>query len=277
MNITLANGLNLEYESYGPEDGESILLVMGVGGQLTLWPLGFVDLLVQKGFRLIRYDARDVGLSDKLDGVAAYSLDDLAADAVGLLDALGIRAAHIVGGSMGGMVAQLIAINHPEHVRTLTSIMSSTGNPDLPGPSPELIQQLLAPAPDPHEDLDAFLDHQVANAQLTQSPDYPTDPQELRAQFASDFNRSHYPDGALRHQTATFAATDRRTGLRAVSVPTLVIHGEADPLIPVAAGRDTAESIPGARLLLIPGMGHDLAPQLLSQYADAIVELASGA
>jgi pimeloyl-ACP methyl ester carboxylesterase len=276
MNITIANGLTLEYESYGPDDGEVILLVMGVGGQLTLWPLGLVDLLVQKGFRVIRYDARDVGLSDKLDGVAAYSLDDLAADAVGLLDALGIRAAHIVGGSMGGTVAQLIAINHPEHVRTLTSIMSSTGNPDLPGPAPELIQQLLAPAPDPHEDLDAFLDHQVANAQLTQSPDYPTDPQELRAQFASDFNRSYYPAGALRHQTATFAATDRRTGLRTVSVPTLVIHGEADPLIPVAAGRDTAETIPGARLLLIPGMGHDLAPQLLSQYADAIVELASG-
>ncbi|TDD60943.1 alpha/beta hydrolase [Kribbella antibiotica] len=277
MDITIASGLRLEYEIYGPKDGEAVLLIMGTGGQLTLWPLSLVELLVDKGLRVIRYDARDVGLSDRVEGDAGYALDDMAADAAGLLDALGIGAAHIVGGSMGGMVAQLIAINHPDHVRTLTSIMSSSGNPELPGPSPELIQRLMAPAPDPQEDLDAFLDHQVANAQLTQSPDYPTDAQELRAQFASDFNRSYDPAGAVRHQTATFAATDRRTGLRAVAVPTLVIHGEADPLIPVAAGRDTAGTIPGARLLLIPGMGHDLAPQLLSQYADAIVELASGA
>ncbi|WP_405056916.1 alpha/beta fold hydrolase [Kribbella sp. NBC_01505] len=273
MDITIANGLKLEYESHGPEDGEAVLLIMGLGGQLTLWPMGFVDLLVQRGFRVIRYDARDVGLSEKVDG--AYTLDDMAADAAGLLDALGIGAAHIVGGSMGGMVAQLVAINHPEHVRTLTSIMSTTGNPELPNSSPELIERLSTRPPDPAEDLDAFLDHQVANMQLTQSPAYPTDPQVLRAQISRDFNRSYYPAGALQQQIATVGAPDRRTGLRALNVPTLVIHGEADLVIAPAGGRDTAENVPNARLLLIPGMGHDLPPQLFQQFADAIAELAS--
>lgn len=283
------HGMQIEYVSHGPSEGEVVLLVMGVGGQLTLWPQGLVDLLTGKGFRVIAYDARDVGLSDKMDAAGppdmpaileavnrgevapvAYRLEDMAEDAVGLLDALGIQKAHIVGGSMGGMVAQLIASDHPEHVSSLTSIMTTTANPELPDAPPELTRQLTRTPPDPHEDLQGWLDHSVANGRLTQSPAYPADGQQLREQFRSDFERCYYPAGFARHYAAILAAPDRRPKLRRITAPTLVIHGADDPLVPLACGRDTADNIPGAELLIIPGMGHDFPPQLFPVIADAV-------
>jgi pimeloyl-ACP methyl ester carboxylesterase len=289
MPQVIANKLEIEYEVDGPADGEPMLLVMGTGGQLTRWPAGLVDRFTAKGFRVIRYDARDVGLSAKLDrdGVpdlaavvqavakgqpapVPYHLEDMAADAVGLLDAIGVRSAHIVGASMGGMIAQLIAADHADHVRSLTSIMSTTGNPTLPTPAPALMSALTRPAPDPDRDLDAFVDHMLATARLTESPAYPTDEAAFRQQIIGDYRRSHYPAGILRHTAAAFAAPDRRPKLKAITAPTLVIHGEEDPLMPPAGGRDTADTIPGAELLMVPGMGHDLPPELFDLFADAI-------
>lgn len=291
-----ANGLTLEYEIMGPEDGEVILLVMGNGGQLTLWPVAFCNKLVAKGYRVIRYDHRDVGLSQKMDEAGmpdipeiiaavssgqsprvAYTLDDMADDAVGLLDALGIKKAHIVGGSMGGMVAQLIAINHPERVLSLTSIMSTSANPELPQAAPEVIAQLSAPAPDPTTDRAGFIAHQIANARVTQSPAYPQTDEELAAQFSSDLDRCYHPPGFYRHYAAVLAAPDRRPKLKALKVPTLVIHGEDDVLMPVSGGRDTAANIPGAELQVIAGMGHDLAPGLFDTFVAGIDKVATRA
>ncbi|MFD4640217.1 alpha/beta fold hydrolase [Lentzea sp. NPDC058436] len=262
------SGMTFEYEIQGPAGGEVVLLVMGAGGQLTLWPQGLLDLLVDKGFRVVTYDARDVGLSERVD--SAYGLGDMAADAAGLLDAVEVPAAHVVGVSMGGMVAQLLATDHPDRVLSLTSIMSTTANPELPGTPPELVAAFLTAPPDPGEDLEVFLDHSVANARRTQSPAYPADERSLREQFAGDYRRAHHPAGLVRHHEAIVAAADRRPKLKGVAVPALVIHGEEDPLVPPECGRDTAAAIPGAELLLVPGMGHDLPPQLLALFADAI-------
>ncbi|MFE2677931.1 alpha/beta fold hydrolase [Streptomyces hygroscopicus] len=288
-----ANGITIEYESHGPEGGDTILLIMGMGGQLTQWPLGLIELLAAKGFRVIRYDARDVGLSEKMDAAGlpdmeavatavaqgdpapvAYHLDDMAADAVGLLDALNVRKAHIVGASMGGMVAQLVAADHPDHVLSLTSIMSTTANPDLPAASQELTEQFTRTPPDAHEDPEGFVDHMLSHWRLTRSPAYSVDEGFVRAQFAADAERSYYPDGSARHYAAIVAAPDRRPKLRTITAPTLVLHGEHDPLIPPVCGRDTANTIPGAEFRLIPGMGHDLPPQLSGLLADAIEEVA---
>lgn len=284
-----ANGINLEYEIGGPEDGEAMLLIMGTAGQLTLWPAGFYERLIEKGYRVIRYDHRDVGLSDKLaflgeadiPGVIAavsagrkahvgYSLDDLAADAVGLLDALGIERAHIVGGSMGGMVAQLVAANHPEHVLSLTSMMSTSANPELAPPAPEVMAHMTTPPPDPAVDREGFLDKMMSNEKLIGSPAYPSDEAVMRAQMSSNLDRCHYPSGFLRHYAAILAAPDRRPKLRSITAPSLVIHGEDDPLVPVEGGRDTAANIPNAELLVIPGMGHNLPEQLFDTLVDAI-------
>ncbi|MFF0515531.1 alpha/beta fold hydrolase [Streptomyces sp. NPDC004250] len=281
--------MGIEYASHGPNEGEVVLLVMGVGGQLTLWPQGLIDLLTGKGLSALTHDARDVGLSDKMDAaglpdlpavIAAasrgetapvpYHLEDMAEDAVGLLDALGIQKAHIVDGSMGGMVAQLIASDHPEHVLTLTSIMSTTANPELPGASLELTLQMTKTPPDPHQDLEGWLAHSVATSRLTQSPAYPADEEQLRTQFKNDFERCYYPAGFARHYAAILAAPDRRPKLGKITAPTLVIHGADDPLVPLACGRDTADSIPNTELLIVPGMGHDFPPQLFNVIADAV-------
>jgi pimeloyl-ACP methyl ester carboxylesterase len=287
-NVT-ANGIRIEYESRGPDSGRPLLLIMGTAGQMTLWPEEFVDKLVDKGFRVIRYDARDTGLSEKMEAAgpadipgifqalatgqtpsAAYTLDDMAADAVGLLDALGIAKAHIVGGSMGGMVAQLVAADHPEHVLSLTSIMSTTANPALPQPTAEVIAALSAPAPDPVADPDAYVSHMVANARITQSPGYPETDERLLDIWRRDLERSNYPLGFGRHYAAVLVAADRRPKLKTIEAPTLVIHGDSDPLVPPAGGRDTAENIPGAELLIIEKMGHDLPSGLFDTFVEAI-------
>ena len=290
MPRTTANGISLEYDIHGPAGGEPLLLIMGLGAQMTRWPDGLVAALATRGLRVIRFDNRDVGLSERLEAAGApdmpgimgslmkgeipsvaYTLDDMASDAVGLLDALDIDRAHIVGASLGGMVAQLVAADHPDRVLSLTSIMSTTGNRALPPATPEAIAVLNNRGPDPAEDLEGFLDHGVKSAQVIGSPGHPQDPAVVRERALSDYRRSFYPAGFARQYAAAMVSADRRPKLAGVTAPTVVIHGEADPLVPLAGGRDTAENIPGAELRVVPGMGHDLPPQLYGAIADGIL------
>lgn len=281
------NGISITFEDKGPRDAPVILLVMGLGGQLTLWPDEFVDALNARGFRTIRYDNRDVGLSTRFDAAgvpnlkwmfvksllrlpvrSAYTLADMAADGVALLDDLGIARAHIVGVSMGGMISQHIAARYPDRVLSLTSVMSTTGNPRLPRAQKEAMQVLTSrPMSGDPEDLIAY---SVRAAKVIGSPGYPPDEERLQRRVRSDFERGWYPQGVARQMAAIVADGDRRPMLKSIGVPTLVIHGEGDPLVPLAGGRDTADNIPGARLLTIPGMGHDLPLGLVDTLADAI-------
>lgn len=291
---TIANGISITYEDKGPRDAPVILLVMGLGGQLTLWPDEFVDALNARGFRTIRYDNRDVGLSTRFDAAgvpnikwmvvrsmlrlpvrSAYTLADMAADGMALLDHLGVARAHVVGASMGGMIAQHIAARYPDRVLSLTSIMSSSGNRRLPRAKKEAMDALAnRPMSGDKEDLIAY---SVRTARVIGSPGYPADEDRLQRRVRSDFERGWYPQGVARQMAAIVADGDRRALLRTIAAPTLVIHGEADPLVPLEAGRDTAANIPGARLLTIPGMGHDLPLALVDTMADAIAGHAGGA
>lgn len=291
-----ANGIELEYEVAGPEGGEPLLLIMGLGAQMTRWPSGFVDKLAAKGLRVIRFDNRDVGLSTKLDAAGlpdtpaiiqalsegkpppvAYTLSDMAADAVGLLDALGVERAHIVGASLGGMVAQLVAADHPDRTLSLTSIMSTTGNRSLPPASPEALAVLNNRGPDPMVDFEGYIAHSVKGAMVVSSPVWPPDPEETRLRITNDFNRSYSPAGFQRQHAAAVASPDRRPKLATIKAPTVVIHGGADPLVPLAGGQDTAASIPGAELVVIEGMGHDFPAPLYDQVVDAIMQAVSRA
>ncbi len=290
MPTVKANGIRLEYESRGDERAEAILLIMGLGAQMTRWADEFVDRFVARGFRVVRFDNRDVGLSERLEAAgppdipgiiaalhahttppAAYTLSDMAADAVGLLDALGIAKAHIVGASMGGMIAQLVAADYPEHTLSLTSIMSTTGHPDLPRATPEAMAVLNERGPTPTEDLEGYLDHAVKSAKTIGSPGYPFDEATIRANAKRDAERSFYPVGFLRQYAAVMASPERRAKIAGITAPTVVIHGDADPLVPVTGGRDTAEHIPGADLRVIPGMGHDIPPALYDTIIDGVM------
>lgn len=292
MTAITANGITIEVESYGDKSNPAILLVMGLGAQLTLWPIELVDALVARGFFVIRYDNRDVGLSQKFDAAGvpdmgaiigalmggqkpsiAYTLEDMAADGIGVLNALGVDKAHIVGASMGGMIAQLIAIEHPARVRTLTSIMSTTGNPGLPPAKPEAMAVLTSRPTD--ADADTLVDFGVNAARIIGSPGYPAKEERLRTRVRSDLERSFSPFGTMRQMAAVVANGDRRARLASVTAPTLVIHGEADPLVPLEGGQDTAASIAGADLLTIPGMGHDLPLELVETIADAVAGIAA--
>ena len=284
-----ANGLQLFYETHGPEGAEPMLLIMGLGAQMTRWSPDFIGALVDAGHRVIVYDNRDVGLSEKLDAAGApdihavalalrdgrkpevaYTLSEMAADAASLLDALGIERAHIVGASMGGMIAQLVAADFPEKTLSLTSIMSSTGNPNLPRATPEALARLNTPAPDPNKDLEAFLDSAVEGAKVMASK-YPPDAAQVRAQALGDYQRCYYPVGFQRQYAGVLASPDRRPKLRTITAPTVVIHGEDDPLVPLAGGKDTAENIPGAELIVVPGVGHEMPAPVLSQFIDGIL------
>ena len=286
-----ANGLMLHYESYGDDAGDPILLIMGLGAQMTRWPRAFCDKLVAAGHRVIAFDNRDVGLSEKLEAAgppdmaaivkalgegtrppAAYTLHDMAADAVGLLDALGIAKAHIVGASMGGMIAQLVAADYPSRVLSLTSIMSTTGNPDLPRSKPEAIAVLNNRGPDPTEDLEGYVAHSLASSRTIGSPGYPADPAEHRERTIADFKRAYYPVGFSRQYAGVMASPDRRPKIKTITAPTMVVHGEDDALVPVDGGRDTAANIPGAELVTIPGMGHDFPPPLYDTVVAAILK-----
>ncbi len=284
-----ANGIAIEYDEHGDPAAPPVLLVMGLGAQMTLWPQELVEALVERGLRVIRYDNRDIGLSHKFDGAKApgmvklmllsriglrpkvpYTLADMAADGIGLLDALGIAKAHVVGASMGGMIAQHMAFSHPERVLSLTSIMSTTGNRTLPAGSREAIA-VLTKRPQSTDD-EVLVEHGVKVARTIGSPAYVQDEERLRERTRALIKRSFYPAGLPRQFAAIVADGDRRERLRSVTAPTLVIHGEADPLVPLAGGQDTARSIAGARLRTIPGMGHDLPLELVDEIADAIAE-----
>lgn len=282
-----ANGIRIEYEDHGESSAPPMLLVMGLGAQLTLWPDELVEALVERGFRVIRYDNRDIGLSQKMEGAKApgmvahilmrrlglkprvpYTLADMASDGVGLLDALGIDKAHVVGASMGGMIAQHIAFSHPGRVLSLTSIMSTTGNPRLPAAQKQAIDVLTKrPA---SADEAVLIEHGMKIARTIGSPAYPEDETRRRALVTKGIRRSFYPAGMPRQLAAIIADGCRRARLADVKAPTLVIHGDSDPLVPVDGGKDTAEHIPGAKLEIIPGMGHDLPLALVDQIADAI-------
>jgi pimeloyl-ACP methyl ester carboxylesterase len=283
-----AGSVELEYESLGPANAETILLIMGVGAPLTRWRADLCQLLVESGYRVIRFDNRDCGLSTLIDapapdpqaivggGVEApYSLWDMADDTVYLMDALGIERAHIVGASMGGMVAQIVAAQHPGRAASLTSIMSTTGNPELSPPRADVLDFLLLPAPAPDEDLTAFVEHRVKAAQLIGSPGSPTAVQELREQIRFETERRYTPEGVARQMAAVWTAGDRRDLLRTIKRPTIVLHGADDPLIPADAGRDTAANIVGAELRIISGMGHDIAPGLIGEFAHSILRAAA--
>lgn len=289
MPYARANGLDLYYETFGNPADPAILLVMGLGAQLLLWEEEFCVGLADRGFYVIRYDNRDVGLSTKIEGgpqpdidkalagdhsTASYTLWDMADDAVGLLDALGIPKAHAVGASMGGMIVQCMAIAHPDRVRSLVSIMSTVGNPNVGQPQPEAMAALLAPPPPTREEV---IEQGVRTWRIIGSPAYSRDEAELRAQVAAAYDRCWYPIGTARQLVAILATGDRTEALRSVRAPALVIHGKDDPLVTLSGGQATAEAIPGAKLLTFPGMGHDLPRPLWPRILDAIAEHARAA
>ncbi|MGA2210391.1 MAG: alpha/beta hydrolase [Acidimicrobiales bacterium] len=276
MSSAIANGITIEYETFGDPGSAAVLLIMGLGGQLTAWDLPFCNELADAGFYVIRYDNRDVGRSTWFDeagepGLAellagsvspAYTMSDMAADAAGLLDALGLDAAHIVGASMGGMIAQTFAIAYPERTRTLVSIMSTTGDRSVGQPHPQALAALAAPVPTSR---DAVIAQSVEGGRIIGSTGYPFDEQAVRERAAAAYDRAFHPGGTARQLAAILSQPDRTTDLSAVRAPALVIHGEADPLVDPSGGRATAAAIPGAQLKLIPGMGHDLPPALTSE------------
>jgi pimeloyl-ACP methyl ester carboxylesterase len=285
-----ANGIAIEVEDSGPGgNAPPVLLVMGLGMQLTAWPQPFVRALVEAGHRVIRFDNRDIGLSARLDHLGApnllwetmklrmgmpvrapYPLQAMADDALGVLDALGIERAHLVGASMGGMIAQRVAISAPARVLTLTSIMSSSGARHLPGPQARVLQVMMSRPTDHSEP--ALLAHYVRLFQAIGSPGYPTPPAEMRKTILESVRRGGYRPACTARQLAAIAAdTARATELARISAPTLVLHGADDPLVPLACGEDTARRIPGARFVAIPGMGHDLPPGVVERLLDPLL------
>ncbi len=291
-----ANGIALSYDSFGDDDAETILLIAGLGTQMIRWTVPFCGALATLGYRVIRFDNRDAGCSTHFTGhpspdfgklaaaLAAgkqpdvpYTLRDMAADAIGLLDALAIDRAHFVGRSMGGMIAQVAASEHPSRVLSLTSIMSSTGNPKLPSAAPDVMAMMMRSAPNPIKDQAGFLEHSVAFARRIAGPRFPFDEETYSALVLEEARRAYDPAGFGRQIAAIAVAGDRRSRLARITSPTLVVHGADDPLIPSACGEDTASSIPHAEFLLIEGMGHDLPPELYQVIADGIARNAGRA
>jgi pimeloyl-ACP methyl ester carboxylesterase len=269
-----ANGIDLCYEIFGDDGAEPMLLIMGLGAQMIHWDDDFCWQLAARGFRVIRFDNRDIGQSSKLTGgkrlgpvellklrflkipvAAPYRLHDMALDVIGLMDALGIKSAHLVGASMGGMIAQEVAISFPQRVRSLTSIMSTTGNPKLPPPTREAAAVLMAPPPKTKEE---YFERFAQTWKVLRVGSFPQDEALDRSRAERTFERGLNPAGVARQLRAVLASGSRKERLASVKAPTLVIHGTVDPLVPPAGGKDTAASIPGARLLMITGMGHAL-------------------
>ena len=287
MNIT-HNGLRIEYESDGDENAPAVVLTMGLGMQLTAWPSSLVQAIVQSGYRVIRFDNRDIGLSSQLDHLGVpnigwqlvrsrlgltirspYSLQDMASDAIGLLDALGLQRAHLVGVSMGGMISQRVAATVPQRVLSLTSVMSSSGAPGLPGPRSDVTRALLKrPRSERPQDVAS---HALNMFRLIGSPAFAQDMPAFEQRVLADAVRSHNPDGVARQLLAVASDTGRHNVLKDIICPTLVVHGTADPLVPLACGQDTAARIAGARFEAIHGMGHDWPPGVAALLASHIV------
>ena len=284
-----ANGIEIEYDAFGSPTDPVMLLIMGLSMQLTGWEPGFCTRLADRGFHVIRFDNRDMGLSTHFDAApvpdvgavlggdhsqVAYLLADMADDAAGLLTALGIKAAHVVGVSMGGMIVQELLLRHPDKLLSACSIMSTTGAADVGQPSPDAAAALLTP---PATNREQAIAKGMASWRVFQSPAYPHTDEYLREHEAAFYDRSFHPAGSARQLAAILASPDRTPGLKAVSTPTLVIHGEADPLINISGGRATAAAIPDAELRTYPGMGHDLPTELWDSYVDEITANAARA
>ncbi|MEO8601444.1 MAG: alpha/beta hydrolase [bacterium] len=288
-----ANGLRLAYEEFGDRQQTPMLLIMGLGAQMILWRDEFCRQLAARGYRVVRFDNRDMGESTRLDelGVpnllgilaaamtqqpidAPYLLRDMADDSVGVLDALDIASAHVVGASMGGMIAQCMAIQHPTRVRSLTSIMSTTGNRALPPPRPEVASVLMTAPPSTR---DAAIEHGVHVYRTIGSPGFPFDEAEVRGLATRSYDRGFNPAGVARQLAAIVASGSRVEALRELRLPALVVHGTDDPLVPFAAAEDTVANIPGAELLAIEGMGHDMPHAVWPRLIDAICRVAARA
>ena len=289
-NIT-GNGVCIEYETFGDPQKPALLLIMGLGAQMIFWEDDFCRAIADRGFHVVRFDNRDCGLSTHFHDAGApnvveaftaalsggavtspYRVSDMAADAIALLDALRIDRAHVVGASMGGMIAQTIAVEHPRRVLSMTSIMSSTGNPQLPPAKPEAMTVLLTPAPSERAE---FIDHMVKGFQVIGSPGFEFDEKSFRDRIGRAYDRSYDRPGVARQLVAVLADGNRKERLKSVRVPTLVIHGKDDPLVPLEAGQDTADAIAGARLVVIDGMGHDLPRGTWPRIVDEITQLAA--
>jgi pimeloyl-ACP methyl ester carboxylesterase len=287
MPMIAVNDIEMCFESYGDDDAPPVLLVMGLGAQMTLWPAGFISGLLDRGFRVIRFDNRDTGLSSKTAGPppnvmamyanfisgqpieAPYTLSLMASDAVGLLDALEIPAAHVVGASMGGMIVQTIAIDHPDRVLSLTSIMSTTGHTEVGQPDPEAMMSLLSPVPDGR---DEAIEANVNAARLVSGDLF--DEGESRRVATESYDRCFHPAGAMFHIAAIAASGDRTQALQQLDVPTLVVHGRQDSLITLSGGEATAGAVPAADLLVFGQMGHDMPQRYWPLMADAISNIA---
>lgn len=284
--------ITLYYESFGEAIDPAVLLVMGLGAQHSRWNTPFCTLLARRGFRVIRFDNRDCGLSTHFDELPlpdiagalqrgtpmqlGYTLDDMATDCLDLLDALDVRHAHLAGASLGAAVAQIVAARHPARTLSLTSIMSSSGNPLLPPPSPAAAAALFAPLPRQRDRASVVADG-IARFLPVASPDYPTPVADLEVMFGGEYDRAFYPQGVARQLGALIANGDRRPLLRAIRCPTVVLHGVADPLMPLACGEDVAANITGAEMRAITGMGHDFPEALDGVFADAICRAAERA
>ena len=286
-----ANGIDIEYDCFGNSQAEAVLLISGLGTQMIRWSETFCQLLAEQGYRVIRFDNRDAGLSTHFESASTpdlaaitdavsrgetpnvpYTLFDMANDAVGLLDALMIKRAHVVGRSMGGMIAQLMASEHADRVLSLASMMSSTGNRGLPQASPAVMAAMTSPAPHPLKDERAYIAHCVAFSQMVAGRGYPFDESAQRDQALAEVKRAYNPSGFWRHIAAIAATGDLRSRLASITAPTVVLHGADDPLVPPEAGMDTAANIRGAEIRIVEGMGHDLPSSLFRLVVGVIAD-----
>ncbi|MHA2109654.1 MAG: alpha/beta fold hydrolase [Candidatus Hodarchaeales archaeon] len=281
--IASSNDLKICYDTFGEDTNPPILLIMGLGEQMITWEEEFCKEIASHSYFVIRFDNRDVGLSTKFDDSPVpdifammqgeqvevpYQLIDMAKDSIGLLDALNIRNAHICGVSMGGMIAQTIAIEFPDRIRSLISIMSSTGNPDLPLSTPEASAALMTP---PEPERAARIEQGVEMWRIFDGGTLPFDEIAIRNRLARSYDRSFYPLGTVRQIAAIFTSGSRTEALKSINIPSLVIHGDVDPLVPIEGGRDTANSIPGAKFVSVDGMGHNISPTLAPQIISEIL------
>jgi pimeloyl-ACP methyl ester carboxylesterase len=291
MGKLAANGIEIAYEEIGSHRDPAVVMIMGLGTQLIGWPDTLCHALADAGLRVIRFDNRDVGLSTKFDGQsghhemnlalahsilgmpvsAPYTLRDMAADAIGVLDALGIEKAHFVGSSMGGMIAQIVASTHPLRTRSLVSIMSTSGHKGLPAAKPAALHAIVAPRPSIHQ-RDRAIRHAMEIHRTIGSSRFSISDNDLRERASRYFDRCYYPEGVSRHVLAILASGDRVELLKRIAVPTLVIHGSEDPLVPVDAGKHTASLVPDAKLKIIEGMGHDYPAELVPVISESIIQ-----
>lgn len=286
--LAQANGIELTYDTFGDADAPPVVLIMGLAAQMIAWDDDFCIELAGRGYRVVRFDNRDIGLSTRLDHLglpnvlallqeqmqgrpvtAPYTLSDMAADVIGLLDALDIGSAHVVGASMGGAIAQTLAIEHPQRLRTMTTIMSTSGAPGLPMPKPEALQLLLTPTPTEQA---AYYQRYLQTWKVLRGPGFPLDEARDLERAAQNYTRGLNPAGVARQLAAILASGSRGEALRTVRVPTLVIHGDADPLVPVECGIDVAQRVPGSKRLIIEGMGHALPIPMWPRVVEAIAE-----